>query len=197
MMKVGVTGGIGSGKSLVCKIFELLGVPVYYADERAKALYQKDEVRAQVEKLFGPSIYWPDGTPNKAVIAEKVFANRDLLKALNNIIHPAVDEDFKLWIARNAHAPYTVKEAAILMESGAYKEMDEIICVEAPLAIRLERVIQRDSASKEQVQSRMQQQMTDAERAKFCHHRILNDGFTPLLPQVLALHQHLLNKSGT
>lgn len=196
MMKVGVTGGIGSGKSMVCSLFEILGVPVYYADQRAKALYQKETVRAQVEQLLGTAIYHPDGSPNKAVISQKVFANSDLLKALNAIIHPAVAEDFKEWLNQNNHAPYTLKEAAILIESGAYQAMDEVICVEAPVAIRLERVMQRDGASMEAVKSRMNQQMTDAERAQYCQHRILNDGSSFLLPQVLKLHQYLLNRSG-
>lgn len=196
MMKVGVTGGIGSGKSMVCSLFEFLGVPVYYADQRAKALYQNEKVRAQVEQLLGTAIYQPDGSPNKAAIAQKVFANNDLLKALNAIIHPAVAEDFKEWLIQNNHAPYTLKEAAILIESGGYQAMDVVICVEAPVDIRLERVMQRDGASMEEVKSRMKQQMTDAERAQFCQHRILNDGSSFLLPQVLKLHQYLLNQSG-
>jgi len=192
MLKVGITGGIGSGKTTVCKIFEVLRVPVYYADERAKALMQTDlKLIHSVKELFGEAAY-KNGKLNRPFVAEKVFNDKPLLDKLNSIVHPAVAADAMQWMARQADKPYAIKEAALLFENGSYKHLDKIILVHAAMETRIARLKSRDNATRAQITARMRHQLSDDEKMKLADFIIYNDAQRQLIPQVLAIHQSLL-----
>ena len=195
MLKVGITGGIGSGKTTVCKIFEVLRVPVYYADERAKALMQTDlKLIHSVKELFGEAAY-KNGKLNRPFVAEKVFNDKPLLDKLNSIVHPAVAADAMQWMARQADKPYAIKEAALLFENGSYKHLDKIILVHAAMETRIARLKSRDNATRAQITARMRHQLSDDEKMKLADFIIYNDAQRQLIPQVLAIHQSLLELS--
>jgi len=198
MYKVGITGGIGSGKTTVCKVFEVLGIPVFYADTVAKSIMVSDKIlMAGITSTFGPESYFPDGKLNNKHLAGIVFNNDVELSKLNALVHPAVFRAFEEWEREIDQAvPYTLKEAALLFESGSYKMCDTAILVTAPLDLKLARVMQRDQVSVEQVKARMDKQMTDEAKAKMADHSILNDEKTSIIEQVFALHQHFLSIAG-
>ena len=192
MLKVGITGGIGSGKSSVCKIFEVLGVPVYYADDRAKALMiHNNELVAGIKAHFGEEAY-KNGQLDRTYLADQVFNNKKALAALNGLVHPAVAKDAALWHKEHLSAPYTLKEAALLFEAGSYKQLDKIIVVTAPKAVRIARVMQRDGVTAEQVEARMNNQWTEEQKVALADYIITNDGQHELIDQVLQLHKELL-----
>jgi dephospho-CoA kinase len=192
-MTVGVTGNIGSGKSLVCQFFSVLGIPVYHADERAKWLLNNNvTVMEMVVNLLGTEAYLPDGLLNKKWIADKVFHDSELLQAYNQIIHPAVAADSEEWQALHNNTPYTIREAALLFEAGSNKSLDKVICVVAPEAIRLERVIKRDNSSEESVLARMRNQWPEEKKAAMSDLIIVNDGVQAIIPQVWQIHHQLL-----
>lgn len=193
MVKVGITGGIGSGKSVVCKIFECLGVPVYHADMAGRRLLDTDEdVKTQVTGLLG-SAALTNGKPDRQKIAAVVFADKEKLAQLNAIIHPAVRRDFEKWLNAQTSS-ITIEEAAILFESGAYKNLDVLITVAAPQDIRIQRVMQRDHVTKEDVMRRMANQWSEEEKAAKSHYVIKNDGSAMLLPQVIDIYKALTLK---
>jgi dephospho-CoA kinase len=194
-LKIGITGGIGSGKTTACKIFETLGIPIYYADERAKALYlENDNLRAGVIALFGEKVYLENGDFNRKLVADEAFKNPEILKKLNTLVHPAVLKDGNNWHDAQINVPYTLKEAALLFESGGDQVLDKIITVFAPKALRIERVIKRSNGTmtKEDVEARMAKQMSDEEKKDRADYVIFNDGNQALIPQVLAIHQKIL-----
>jgi dephospho-CoA kinase len=196
-LKVGITGGIGSGKSTVCKIFEILGIPIYYADESAKKLMQDNpELRNAIQKTFGAESYLEDGSLNRAYLAKLVFGDQEKLKELNGLVHPAVAKDGLRWHEEQKKVHYTLKEAALLYESGSYKDLDLMIAVYAPQSIRLQRVMQRDGADRQAVLSRMQRQWPEAEKVARADFVILNDGKHLLTPQILEIHKALLRVTG-
>lgn len=196
MLKIGVTGGIGSGKSTVCKIFSCLGIPVYEADTAAKILMNSDDgLKVKLKKEFGDKIYDPSGELNRKALSEIVFNNAAALKKINSLVHPAVRTDFRQWLQKNSSAAYVIEEAAILFESGAYKETDYVITVAAPESLRFKRVMLRDNVNEEEVKSRAKNQMTDAERNRLAQFVIINDEAQLLIPQVLQVHHHLLDKA--
>lgn len=193
-LKVGITGGIGSGKTLVCNVFALLGVPVYFADEQAKYILQNDtDVISAVKHLLGNKSYTSEGLLNRKYIASIVFADTELLKKYNAIIHPAVFDHAHRWMQAHAHYAYILKEAALLFESGSYRELDKIICVTAPEKLRMERVMQRDNISAEEVVQRMQNQWPEEQKISRSDYIIYNDGSQMLIPQVMEIHRSLLN----
>jgi len=194
MYKVGITGGIGSGKSTVCKVFELLGIPVFYADSAAKEIMTQDALLIEgVKAAFGNESYFEDGKLNNKHIAGIVFNNEKALAQLNALVHPAVFRAFDAWEATiPSTVPYTLKEAAILFESGSYKLCDTTILVTAPYETKLKRLIQRDGATEEQVKARMDKQLSDEEKTKMADHFIVNDEQQSVIEQVLALHQQLI-----
>lgn len=195
MLKVGITGGIGSGKSSVCKIFEVLGVPVYYADDRAKALMTEDpDLVAGLIARFGADTY-QNGQLNRPYLAEKVFNDKEALAALNALVHPAVAKDALKWHQQYQNAQYTIKEAALLFEAGSYKQLDQVIVVTAPKAIRIKRVMQRDGSTQEQVEARMDNQWPEEKKIELADHIIVNDGEHELIDQVMKLHQQLLEEA--
>lgn len=192
MFKIGITGGIGSGKTTVCKIFETLGIPIYYADERAKALMvENQELIASIKKLFGEKAYLEDGSLNRAYIAEIVFNDKNKLQQLNGLVHPAVFMDGVEWHNAQKDVPYTLKEAALLFEGKGHQFLDKIITVYAPKEVRLERVMKRDNAPKEAIEARMNKQMPDEEKVKLADFVIYNDGTQLLIPQVMEIHKAL------
>ncbi len=161
---IGLTGGIGSGKTTIANYLKSLGIPVFIADDEAKKVMQSSEVLAQIHKVFGASVF-ENGNLNRQQLATIVFANPEKLQQLNAIVHPAVKKQFKAWVAQHNTVPFVVYEAAILFESGSNENCDYIISVTAPLNTRIERVIQRDNCSKEQVLDRINAQWTDEQRA--------------------------------
>ncbi len=196
MICVGLTGGIGSGKSTVASYFTALGIPVYDSDTRAKALMQNDPVlRDQITQLLGQKAYNPEGL-DRRWIASRVFSNPDLLKALNERVHPAVRADFDRWRTEQ-QAPYVVQEAAILLENGAYQHLDYTILVVAPLKTRIERVVARDKVTSTQVQERMKHQWTDDEKIPLADFVIENTDLENTRKAVEAIHRKLLKLSGS
>ncbi|KHJ37965.1 dephospho-CoA kinase [Pedobacter glucosidilyticus] len=192
MMKVGITGGIGSGKTTVCKFFELLGIPVFYADTAGKELMLSDlDVKKAVVNLFGEAAYFPDASLNRKYIADIVFKDSQKLNALNAIIHPAVKNAFLLW-SEEQKAPYVLKEAALLFESKSYLDNDYNILVSSPVALRIKRVMARDQTSREKVLERIEKQLPEEEKEKLADFFILNNEELHLIPQVLKLHQQLM-----
>ena len=194
MLKVGITGGIGSGKSTITSLFHDLGVPIYNSDERAKWLLSNDvDLMDQIKILFGQESY-SNNKLNRGHIANIVFQNHDLLKQLNAIVHPLVKIDFENWLLLQKNEPLVIKEAAILIESGAYKELDILIVVFANKEIRIKRVMNRDNVAKEDVEKRMKTQLSDSERLKFAHYSIENNkDQSNLKKQVGGLYKQLLS----
>lgn len=194
MISVGITGGIGSGKTTVCRFFERLGIPVYYADRSAKALMEEDRDLANaIQKVFGKAAYLPDGTPDRAYLASAVFGDHEKLRQLNALIHPAVRKDAARWISEQSGVPYFLYEAAILFESGHARTFERIITVYAPEELRIRRVTERDGMTREAVQSRMAHQLPEEEKMKNADFIIYNDGEQSLVSQVLKIHRELID----
>lgn len=193
---VGITGGIGSGKSTVCKLFSLLGVPVYTADDRAKWLMNHDSpLKEKILAAFGSESYLSNGELNRAYLAASVFSNPEKVAALNALVHPAVRKDFMDWVSQQT-APYLIKEAALLFETGAAKELDCVINVSSPLRVRMARVLLRDpQRTEEQVNQIIDQQLPDEEKNERAEFLIKNTDNKLLLPQVITLHEQLLRKA--
>lgn len=192
MLKVGITGGIGSGKSVVCKVLQTLGYPVFDADSESKSLLTDPKIRSEVVHLLGPSAYLPSGEPDRQWIASAIFPDARLLEQVNAILHPAVLEKFNTWIDEHHTAPLIFKEAAIMFESGSHRHLDLVVGVKAPESLRIKRVMQRDGKTEQAVRNIMQRQLPQDEMAKKCQELLVNDEQTPLLPQILALVGKLL-----
>lgn len=193
MLKVGITGGIGSGKTTVCKLFETLGIPIYYADDRAKAIMITNEkLIAGLKAEFGNETYLDDGSLNRSYIAGIVFSDKSKLEKLNALVHPAVRIDGDNWFEAQSDKPYALKEAALHFETGGYKLLDKMITVFAPEKVRIERVMKRDNVTAEAVKARIDKQLPDSEKMKKADFVIYNDGSKSLIDQVLAIHQTLI-----
>jgi len=187
---VGLTGGIGSGKSTIAKVFKALGVPVFNSDAIAKDIINNNrEVVKQISAEFG-AIY-SNGKLDKVKLSGIVFNDKTALEKLNKIIHPKVSEYFEAWIDENKKASILIKEAAILIESGAYQQMDKIILVTASEMIRIQRVIQRDNTSEQKVKDRIKMQLSDKEKMTYVDFTIINDGEKLVIPQVLEVYKRL------
>ena len=192
MIRIGLTGGIGSGKSTVAKVFEVLGIPVYYADDAAKKLMNEDEeLKEKIKKEFGKSIYKEEKLDRKK-LADIVFTSPEKLNLLNALVHPATLKDAEKWMQEQT-SHYCIKEAALIFESGAHEHLDYVIGVTAPAPLRILRTMQRDGVTKEEVFARMDKQMDDIIKMKLCDFVIQNDEQEMILPQVLALHEKLLS----
>ncbi|MGN7887164.1 dephospho-CoA kinase [Dyadobacter sp. 22481] len=190
---IGVTGGIGSGKSMVCKLFECLDIPVYYADSRAKWLTNNDpEIREKVVALLGNEAYDREGLYNTRFVASSVFKNEPLLKALNAIIHPVVLRDTKEWAGQRTGAPYVVKEAAIMTKAGQANAVDYVVVVEAPVELRVQRILQRDNRTEQEIRAIIERQVSDESRREIADYIVNNDDASELIPQVLHLHDTFL-----
>jgi dephospho-CoA kinase len=191
MMVVGLTGGIGSGKSTIAKLFQVLRVPVYDTDTRAKETYYKPEVKEKILALLGAEAYTSEGKIDPAVISKKVFGDNTLLQKLNGIIHPAVDADFKAFLEENSGEKLIVKESALLFETGVYKKMDKNILVTSPLELRVKRVQDRDKTPPADIMKRIGHQMPDEEKIPISDFVIINDEKEAVIPQVLAIYEKL------
>jgi dephospho-CoA kinase len=192
---VGLTGGIGSGKSTVAKIFSILGIPIYYADVRAKWLMAyNEELKKQILIHFGDKSYTADGELNRSYLAETVFSDEEKVKTINSLVHPAVKKDFENW-ASLQNSPYVLKEAALLFETGSFIDLDKIINVSAPLKIRITRVLLRDlHRTEKQVHDIIDKQMPDEEKNQKSDFVIKNADNKLLIPQVLQIHRELLGQ---
>ncbi len=190
-ISVGITGGIGSGKSTVCKIFRLLGVPVFEADVAARSLMNSDAgIRKGLVELFGDQIYHPDNVLNRGMLAGIIFNDNALLEKVNQLVHPVVRNEFLNW-KQEQETDYIIHEAAILFESGFYKMMDFNILVSAPVEMRIERVTGRDHVQREMVLSRMKKQWIDEEKLKLADFELVNDNKNLLIPQILEIDHKL------
>jgi len=192
MLKVGLTGNIGSGKTLVASIFQKLGIPVFNADIEARQLYETKEVKMMIREAFGDTFFNPQGDLLRKKLAEIVFDDTSELQKLNDIIHPLVRIKYQEWNSNNVNQPYSIYEAAILFEGGYYKAMDKVICVTAPEELRIKRVMARDAVPESEVRQRMINQWPEVEKVKLADFVIINDGQSMLIPQVLEVHERLL-----
>ncbi len=193
MLRIGLTGGMGSGKSTVAAIFELLGIPVYYADAAAKRMMLEDpSLQKSIIEAFGKESY-QEGILNREYLAKTVFADPVKLAKMNALVHPITIADAASWMQQQK-APYTIKEAALLFESRSELHLDYVIGVEAPLELRISRVLQRDPISREQILARMNQQMNEQEKIDRCNFIIHNNEQELLIPQVIKLHETLLTR---
>jgi dephospho-CoA kinase len=192
-MIVGLTGGIGSGKSTVAKMFAVLGVPVYNSDERAKEMYYEAGVKEQVIAILGAEAYDAQAKINRAYISEKIFSNKELLQKINSVIHPAVGRDFKKFVEEHKMSKIIIKESALLFEAGLKDKVDKVIFVSSPLDERIVRIMKRDNASREQVLKRMANQAPDENKIAQSDFVIQNNEQNAIIPQVLRIHKELLN----
>lgn len=194
-LRIGLTGGIGSGKSTIARIFEVLGIPVYYADQEAKRIMNEDEqLRRQIIQHFGEKAYQETGLNNK-YLAEVVFNNREKLELLNSLVHPATISDGERWMQQQK-TPYAIKEAALIFESSSQEHLDYVIGVSAPEPLRILRAMQRDNISREAVQARMQKQIQEVIKMRLCDFIIYNDEQQLVIPQVLELHENITRLAG-
>ncbi len=194
-IQIGITGGIGSGKSLVCKIFQCLGVAVYDADSHAKELMTTDGILvSEIKKEFGVLSYNEDGSLNRAYLGSKVFNDSARLKTLNSLVHPRVGINYQQWVEHQTNHPYVLKEAALLFESGSYQLLDKVIVVHAPESLRVQRVVKRDDhRTADQILAIIKNQMPEEEKLKRADFMIRNDETILLIPQVIALHHHFIS----
>ncbi len=195
MIRIGLTGNIGSGKSTVSKIFEVLGVPVFSSDEVGKGLYAQNKVKQQLRQLFPEHDFYPMGQFDKKVLANVIFTNTEALTLINQLIHPMVEEEFQRWVAGYIKYPYVIQESAILFEHRFERRFDAMILVAAPRTLRLQRVIKRDGANRQNVEARMKNQMDEENKRKLSQFVIENDGLQMVIPQVMDIHAKLLNIS--
>jgi dephospho-CoA kinase len=171
----------------------LLGVPIFYADNEAKKIYDDEKVKTLLINKYGFEIYLPDGKLNKEKLSKIIFSNQDELKYINSLIHPLVAKAYSEWCEKHKHIPYTLKEAAILFESGAYKELDKVITVSAPVELRINRVMKRDNLTRIQILERMKHQWEEEKRIKYANFVIYNDDEHLVIPQILDLHKKLMD----
>ena len=194
MLKVGLTGGIGAGKSTVAHIFKILGIPVYHADQESKRLMQTNPSLVEKIKLAFSEKAYAEGILDRKFLSSLVFNDKQKLELLNSIVHPFTIKDGLEWMKKQT-SPYAIKEAALIFESGSQGEFDVIIGVFAPPAMRIQRTIQRDQVEREKVLNRMEKQLDENIKMKLCDHVLINNEQTLLMPQVIALHQKLIGLS--
>lgn len=193
-IKIGITGGIGSGKSVVSRLMEIMGIPVYISDQESKRLTATDTfIREELIKLVGEDVF-KDGSLNKPLLASYIFNDDTCREKVNNIIHPRVRADFQEWVCRNNACEFVAMESAILIESGFKNEVDVLVMVYAPLDLRVERTINRDFSDKETILKRIRSQMDDEQKKEYADYIVCNDDTTPLIPQLIRLIERLKDK---
>ncbi len=195
MVRVGLTGNIGSGKTTICRLFETLGAPVYFADEKGKQYLETAEVAKEIEARFGREYLGKDGLPIRRKLAELVFSDKEKLHELNALIHPKVQMDFEKWAATHNEQRYVIMEAAILFETARYKDFDKIILVTAPEEIRIQRVCKRDNVSEKDVVARMKNQWDEKRKIPLADFVIQNDEKELVMPQIKKIHKKLIDFS--
>lgn len=192
MYKVGLTGGIGAGKSTVARIFEILGIPVYYADKEAKRLMEEDEnLVSKIKYHFGEEVY-EKGKLQRKLLSDKVFTEKEKLILLNEIVHPVTLRDGRTWMEKQ-QSIYVIKEAALIFESGSQSEFDIIIGVHAPVSVRIHRILKRENTTRDKVIDRIKYQLDESIKMKLCNDILINDEQHLLIPQVLRLHEKLIS----
>lgn len=189
---IGLTGSMGSGKSLIARVFQELGAEVFYADIEAKKLYEDNDFLEEIRKEFG-DIVVRDNKLNRAELANIVFNNRERLEKLNSMVHPKVLENYNIWL-KSRNTKYVIHESAILFESGWAKSFDKIICIDTPEDIIIERVMLRDNITQEEVRQRLRNQMPIKEKKELSDYIIKHDNKIMLLPQIIEIHKELINK---
>lgn len=196
MLKIGITGGIGSGKSTICNMFRNLGVPIFSSDDEGRRILNEDEeVKRELIQLYGKDLYQADGTVDRPRLATLIFSDPKAMDQVVALVHPKVQEKYDAWCHKHESKPYTIKEAAILFESGYYHDLHKIINVFAPKEVRIERVIKRDKSIKEEVLKRMRFQYSDEERNRLADFIIMNEDREGLLPQIMELHEIFVNET--
>ncbi len=194
---VGITGGIGSGKTTAAKVFEKLGVPIYIADDKARMLTAENEqILSYIRETYGDEMFDDNGALNRKALGEAVFGNKERLDALNKVIHPLVAQDFKSWVAEQSF-PYVLKEAAVLFESGTYTDCNYVILVVAPRESRIERVMKRSGLSREDIENRMQHQWSDEDKMALSDFVIYNGDENDLISQIYDIHEDIKRLSNT
>jgi dephospho-CoA kinase len=194
---IGITGGIGSGKTTVARIFEKMGIPIYIADEKARELTATHaDIHKYIREKYGDELFNKKGELRRKKLGERVFSNKELLQELNDVIHPIVTEDFKQWTLEQ-NSPYVLKEAAVLFESGTYSSCDYIILVVAPKETRIDRVMKRSRLSREEVIARMNHQWSDEDKMALSDFVIYNDDDHELMPQIYEIHEDIKRFSNT
>lgn len=194
MLKVGITGGIGSGKSVVCRVFETLGIPIFKADDAARMLMEADmQLVSAISSLLGSDVY-DEGRLDRRMVSARIFKEPILLQQLNALVHPATIAYGRQWMEAQSSA-YVIKEAAIFFESGTHKEMDVMVGVYAPRELRIARTMHRSQLTRQQVEDIMLRQMNEEEKMQLCNHVITNDDATAITPQVLTLHNLFITKT--
>ncbi len=191
MIKVGLTGGMGSGKTMISSIFEILGIPVFQADLAARRLLEEDEeIRTSLISWYGEGVY-QDGKPDRSMIASIIFRQPAQLAKVNGIIHPKVYEEYQAWLNKLAPVPFSIHEAAILFESGFNRYLDKTILVTAPEKIRIERIRLRDGLDETQIRQRMENQWSDDKKAPLADYLLNNEGCTAVIPQVIKIFEEI------
>ena len=192
-LRIGITGGMGAGKSTMCKIFGQLGVSIYDADSRAKFIMSNNqELKKAITENFGWDAYTRKDELNREYLAKVVFNNEEKLELLNNLVHPAVKNDYEQWAQEHRDEPYSLKEAALLFESMSYKTLHKVIVIASPIETRIERIMKRDHVKREDILKRIQNQSTDRERMNKADWVIYNDGVRSLIQQTLEVHREIL-----
>ncbi|HCD68626.1 MAG TPA: dephospho-CoA kinase [Bacteroidetes bacterium] len=192
-LRIGITGGMGAGKSTMCKIFGQLGVSIYDADSRAKFIMSNNqELKKAITENFGWDAYTRKDELNREYLAKVVFNNEEKLELLNNLVHPAVKNDYEQWAQEHRDEPYSLKEAALLFESMSYKTLHKVIVIASPIETRIERIMKRDHVKREDILKRIQNQSTDRERMNKADWVIYNDGVRSLIEQTLEVHREIL-----
>lgn len=194
MLKIGLTGNIGSGKTFVAQVFSSLGIPVFHADTEARKLYANELFQQKIRELFGESVFLTSGEISRQALAGIVFNDSSRLEQLNQLIHPLVRQQYKAWLDHQEKVPYTLYEAAILFESGYYTEIDKVICVTAPEELRIRRVMERDKVTREEVINRIANQWPEEKKAEIADFLIINDGIEAIDKQVLEIHKKLIGQ---
>ena len=192
-LRIGITGGMGAGKSTICKIFGQLGVPIYDADTRAKWIMNNDPIlKKAITENFGWDAYTRRDELNREYLAKVVFNNNEKLEMLNSLVHPAVKQDYQQWTQEHKSEPYSINEAALLFESESYKSLHKVIVVTSPIETRIERITKRDHVKREDILKRIQNQSTDRQRMSKADWVIYNDGVRSLIEQTMAIHHDII-----
>ena len=195
MIKIGITGGMGAGKSLVCKVFKVFGIPVFDADTVAKKIISNDgSIKDKLISHFGPGVYFNDGTLNKAQLAAVIFNDNKQLKYINSLVHPLVFKAFDKWAEQFKNTDYVLHETAILFESGADVHVDKTIVVTAPIDLRIKRILKRDGISRSEIESRLENQWEQSRIVELADMEIVNDGKKLLIPQIWDLHNRIIKQ---
>jgi dephospho-CoA kinase len=194
MRKVGITGNIGSGKTLSCLVFKKLGIPVFEADVQAKLLYAEPDIKQKMCSRFGDEIYFENGQLNRQLIAKKLFADSEAMSFVNGLIHPVVRNRFSEWCEQFQEKPFVLYEAAILFETGYHKQLDDTILVTAPEALRIKRVMERDQVDRSAIRNRMKFQWAEEKKIPLATYILKNDEEHLIIPQALAIYRAMVKK---